>query len=129
MSETTTSPLYAVADFCRKSSRDLTAHRIELNADSLFLTWKACSHSDGHTHDIGRRIHYGIGYGTNLEGSFPTVCKAIELCHEAVHRLGAQRIATDIRIGTRTDKPAPALDGQTENQRKKQSVVQRLAQD
>lgn len=59
------------------------------------------------------------------------VCKAIELCHEAVHRLGAQRIATDIRIGTRTDKPAPTVSdgGQTENQRKKQSVLQRLQQD
>lgn len=70
------------------------------------------------------------GYGTNLEGLFPVVCKAIELCHEAVHRLGAQRIATDIRIGTRTDKPAPtASGGQTENQRKKQSVLQRLQQE
>lgn len=69
------------------------------------------------------------GYGTNLEGPFPVVCRAIELCHEAVHRLGAQRIATDVRIGTRTDKPAPTQDGQTENQRKKQSVLQRLAQD
>ena len=68
------------------------------------------------------------GYGTNLEGLFPVVSKAIERCHEAVHRLGAQRIATDIRIGTRTDKPPPTSEGPTENQRKKQSVLNRLMQ-
>ena len=30
--------------------------------------------------------------------------KAIHDCHAAVHALGAPRIATDIRIGTRTDR-------------------------
>ncbi len=59
----------------------------------------------------------------------PVVSKAIERCHEAVHRLGAQRIATDIRIGTRTDKPPPTSQGPTENQRKKQSVLNRLMQE
>jgi uncharacterized protein YqgV (UPF0045/DUF77 family) len=28
------------------------------------------------------------GYGTNLEGPFPVVSKAIEACHEAVHAMG-----------------------------------------
>ncbi|KAJ3826225.1 hypothetical protein F5880DRAFT_128144 [Lentinula raphanica] len=44
------------------------------------------------------------GYGTNLEGSWFEVSKAIHDCHLAVHAQGAPRIATDIRIGTRTDR-------------------------
>lgn len=28
------------------------------------------------------------GYGTNLEGPFPIVSRAIEACHEAVHAMG-----------------------------------------
>ena len=39
-----------------------------------------------------------------LEGPWSEVMKAIHDCHAAVHALGAPRIATDIRIGTRTDR-------------------------
>lgn len=47
--------------------------------------------------------------------------------------MGVERIATDIRLGTRTDKAAGAQDpthwshGLSENERKRQSVVRRLA--
>ncbi|THH11995.1 hypothetical protein EW145_g290 [Phellinidium pouzarii] len=44
------------------------------------------------------------GYGTNIEGPWSEVTKAIHDCHVAVHEQGAPRIATDIRIGTRTDR-------------------------
>ncbi|WWC64147.1 uncharacterized protein I303_106755 [Kwoniella dejecticola CBS 10117] len=44
------------------------------------------------------------GYGTNVEGPWDDVCRVIGECHQAVHALGCQRIATDVRIGTRTDK-------------------------
>ncbi|POY74367.1 hypothetical protein BMF94_2561 [Rhodotorula taiwanensis] len=44
------------------------------------------------------------GYGTGVEGEYSAVMKVIEECHEAVHAMGCPRIATDIRIGTRTDK-------------------------
>ncbi|OXC67141.1 hypothetical protein AYX13_04420 [Cryptococcus neoformans] len=44
------------------------------------------------------------GYGTNVEGPWDQVMKAIGDCHKAVHAMGTPRIATDIRIGTRTDK-------------------------
>ncbi|BGP38018.1 UPF0045 protein M15 [Rhodotorula kratochvilovae] len=44
------------------------------------------------------------GYGTGVEGEFSEVMKVIEECHEALHKMGCPRIATDIRIGTRTDK-------------------------
>ena len=39
-----------------------------------------------------------------MEGEFSEVMKVIEECHLSVHAMGCPRIATDIRIGTRTDK-------------------------
>ncbi|WRT68945.1 uncharacterized protein IL334_005927 [Kwoniella shivajii] len=44
------------------------------------------------------------GYGTNLEGPWDDVVRVIGECHQAVHDLGCPRIATDVRIGTRTDR-------------------------
>lgn len=38
------------------------------------------------------------------EGKWSDVSKAIHDCHAAVHSKGAPRVATDIRIGTRTDR-------------------------
>ncbi|PWN33953.1 uncharacterized protein FA14DRAFT_180591 [Meira miltonrushii] len=69
------------------------------------------------------------GYGTNLEGPFDVVSRAIEACHEAVHAMGIPRIATDIRIGTRVDKPDKEqwADGLGENERKRESVRRTLA--
>lgn len=32
------------------------------------------------------------------------VCQAIQACHAAIHAMGVPRIATDVRIGTRTDR-------------------------
>ncbi|GAA5947286.1 hypothetical protein JCM3765_001607 [Sporobolomyces pararoseus] len=56
-------------------------------------------------------LKYQLGsYGTGVEGEFTEVCKAIELCHEAVHKMGCPRVATDIRIGTRTDKKGSMED-------------------
>lgn len=40
----------------------------------------------------------------HVEGPWYKVSKAIHDCHAAVHARGAPRIATDIRIGTRTDR-------------------------
>lgn len=51
------------------------------------------------------------GYGTNLEGPWSKVSQAIHDCHAAVHAKGAQRIATDIRIGTRVDREIPEGQG------------------
>ena len=42
--------------------------------------------------------------GTNLEGDWDEVFGAIRRCHEVVHALGAPRISTTIRLGTRTDR-------------------------
>ena len=42
--------------------------------------------------------------GTNVEGEWDAVFDAVKKCHEAVHDLGAPRIFTTIKLGTRTDK-------------------------
>jgi uncharacterized protein (TIGR00106 family) len=43
-------------------------------------------------------------YGTNIEGEWDDVFAAIKLCHEKVHAMGAPRITTTIKLGTRTDR-------------------------
>lgn len=43
-------------------------------------------------------------YGTNIEGDLDDVMAAIKRCHEEVHSMGAPRITTSIRLGTRTDR-------------------------
>jgi uncharacterized protein (TIGR00106 family) len=43
-------------------------------------------------------------YGTNIEGEWDEVFMAIKRCHERVHEMGAPRITTTIKLGTRTDR-------------------------
>lgn len=43
-------------------------------------------------------------YGTNIEGDWDEVFAAIKKCHEQVHKMGAPRISTTLRVGTRTDR-------------------------
>lgn len=43
-------------------------------------------------------------YGTNIEGEWDDVFAAIKNCHEKVHEMGAPRITTTIKLGTRTDR-------------------------
>ena len=43
-------------------------------------------------------------YGTNIEGEWDAVFAAIKRCHEVVHELGAPRISTTIKAGTRIDR-------------------------
>ena len=49
-------------------------------------------------------------YGTNLEGELHEIFGAIERVHETLHAEGTVRLATAIKIGTRTDKE-PNLAG------------------
>ena len=42
--------------------------------------------------------------GTNIEGEWDDVFAAIKACHETVHGMGAPRIHTNIKLGTRTDR-------------------------
>ena len=62
------------------------------------------------------RLH---AYGTNLEGEWDAVFGAIKRCHEVLHEMGAPRLYTVIKAGTRTDR-AQTLDD------KVASVTQKL---
>jgi uncharacterized protein (TIGR00106 family) len=56
--------------------------------------------------------------GTNLEGDWDEVMQAIKTCHEKLHEMGVPRIATQIKIGTRTDRVQKMTD-KTASVRKK----------
>jgi uncharacterized protein (TIGR00106 family) len=43
-------------------------------------------------------------YGTTIEGEWDTVMEAIKRCHHRVHEMGAPRISTSLKLGTRTDR-------------------------
>ena len=42
--------------------------------------------------------------GTNVEGEWDLVTAALKRCHEVLHEMGVPRVATNLRIGTRTDR-------------------------
>ncbi len=48
--------------------------------------------------------------GTNVEGEWGAVFEAIRRCHETVHEMGAPRISTTIKLGTRTDREQTMAD-------------------
>lgn len=54
--------------------------------------------------------HTMHAYGTNVEGEWDEVFAAIRRCHERVHAVGAPRISTSIRVGTRTDREQSMSD-------------------
>ncbi|EIN07041.1 hypothetical protein PUNSTDRAFT_53446 [Punctularia strigosozonata HHB-11173 SS5] len=84
--------LYAVADFCLIP--------IGTGEPSVAIHVAECQRVLEKT-GLKYKMH---GYGTNIEGPWSEVSKAIHDCHAAVHAMGAPRIATDIRIGTRVDR-------------------------
>jgi uncharacterized protein (TIGR00106 family) len=47
------------------------------------------------------RLH---AYGTNIQGEWDVVFQAIRRCHEMVHEMGAPRVSTVIKVGSRTDR-------------------------
>jgi len=64
--------------------------------------------------------HHLHAYGTNIEGEWDEVMTAVKLCHQEIHKMGAPRITTTIKLGTRTDKKQSIQD-------KIQSVQDKLA--
>jgi uncharacterized protein (TIGR00106 family) len=48
--------------------------------------------------------------GTNVEGEWETVMAALRRCHEELHRMGVPRISTNVRLGTRIDRPQTMAD-------------------
>lgn len=53
--------------------------------------------------DVGLE-HQMHAYGTNIEGEWDEVFAAVKRCHEVVHEMGAPRVSTSMRVGTRTDR-------------------------
>lgn len=51
--------------------------------------------------DLNYTLHAN---GTNIEGEWDDVFDVIKKCHEKLHEMGAPRISTVIKAGTRTDK-------------------------
>lgn len=43
-------------------------------------------------------------YGTVIEGDWDAVFAVIKQCHERVHAMGAPRVFTSLKVGTRTDR-------------------------
>ena len=53
------------------------------------------------------RLH---AYGTNIEGEWDAVVAAVKRCHEVIHEMGAPRVSTTLKIGTRTDRDQKMMD-------------------
>ncbi|MFQ5553756.1 MAG: MTH1187 family thiamine-binding protein [Acidimicrobiia bacterium] len=68
---------------------------------------------------LEHRLH---AYGTNIEGDWDGVMAAVRRCHEVVHEMGAPRISTSMRLGTRVDRMQSMDD-------KIQSVTAKLRED
>ena len=49
-------------------------------------------------------------FGTNVEGEWDAVFAAVKRCHEVVHAMGAPRVSTTMRVGTRTDREQTLAD-------------------
>ena len=54
-------------------------------------------------HQAGLETHLHA-YGTNVAGEWDDVFDAVRRCHARVHELGAPRITSTIKVGTRTDR-------------------------
>lgn len=57
--------------------------------------------------DVETSLH---AYGTNIEGEWDEVFAAVKRCHEVVHEMGAPRISSSMRFGTRTDRDQTMQD-------------------
>jgi uncharacterized protein (TIGR00106 family) len=57
--------------------------------------------------DVETALH---AYGTNVEGEWDEVFAAVKRCHEVVHEMGAPRISTTMKFGTRTDRSQTMAD-------------------
>ena len=56
---------------------------------------------------LSHQLH---AYGTNIEGEWDAVMAAVKRCHEVVHEMGAPRISTTMRVGTRVDREQTMAD-------------------
>lgn len=105
--------LYAVADFCLIPMGTGQTSVAEEIAECQRVLEKS---------GLKYKIH---GYGTNLEGPWSQVSQAIHDCHAVLHAKGTPRIATDIRIGTRTDRKLVPGEGNDDKVRRVEEILAR----
>ena len=58
-------------------------------------------------HGLKPQLHAN---GTNLEGDWDEVNAAVKACHQRLHEMGAPRIATTMKWGTRIDRDQSMSD-------------------
>lgn len=56
---------------------------------------------------LNHQLH---AYGTNIEGEWEEVMAAIKACHRRVHEMGAPRINSTVKLGTRVDREQRMAD-------------------
>ncbi len=79
----------------------------------------AACHQILHAAGLKTNLH---AYGTNIEGEWDAVHAAVKQCHERIHEMGAPRITTTIKMGTRVDRDQSMhdkIDSVTEKLEKK----------
>ena len=54
--------------------------------------------------------HEMHAYGTNVEGEWDKVMAAVRQCHQTVHEMGAPRVSSSMRLGTRIDREQSMQD-------------------
>ena len=80
-----------IVDFC------LIPLGVELSLSPYIAECQSILRDAGLKHELH-------AYGTNIEGEWETVMDAIKRCHNRVHEMGAPRITTTLKLGTRTDR-------------------------
>ncbi len=70
---------------------------------------------------LSHRMH---PYGTVVEGDWDAVFAAVRRCHEVVHAMGAPRISSTLKVGTRTDR-SQSMDDKVRSVEEKLSVDQK----
>lgn len=89
--------MHVIADLCL----------IPLNAEPSLSKYIAACERTLRDAGLNPQLH---AYGTNVEGEWDAVMAAVKRCHELVHEMGAPRISTTMKFGTRTDRAQTMAD-------------------
>lgn len=54
--------------------------------------------------DDAKLEHKLHAWGTNIEGEWEPVFAAIKRCHMRIHEMGAPRVTSTVKLGTRNDR-------------------------
>lgn len=74
---------------------------VPIGADLSLSKYVAACHEIIEAAGLKNTLHAN---GTNIEGEYDAVFRTVKKCHEKIHEMGAPRIHTIIKLGTRVDK-------------------------